>query len=127
MKTTLSSRVAYITRVLKQYGFRNITLKTYRPGINPYSGYFRIYALKENIKIYITELLINGKIAKYSYTLLQNNNVTLRYDNGPHHPEVPTHPHHKHVREEILEAAKTVGLSRNWIQKLENTLKQHYP
>ena len=23
--------------------------------------------------------------------------VIFRYDNAPHHPNLPTHPHHKHI------------------------------
>lgn len=49
-------------------------------------------------RVYITELLINGKVLKYSYVLLHDDEVILRYDNAPHHPEVPTYPNHKHVR-----------------------------
>ncbi|MBE7553249.1 MAG: hypothetical protein HS126_19435 [Anaerolineales bacterium] len=26
-----------------------------------------------------------------------DDNLVFRYDNAPHHPEVPTHPHHKHT------------------------------
>jgi hypothetical protein len=27
---------------------------------------------------------------------------TIRYDNAPHHPEVPTHSHHKHTGVQVL-------------------------
>ena len=33
----------------------------------------------------------------YSYTYLSQGQVIFRYDNAPHHPEVVTHPHHKHI------------------------------
>lgn len=33
----------------------------------------------------------------YAYTYLRNENRIFRYDNAPHHPEVTTHPHHKHI------------------------------
>jgi hypothetical protein len=26
--------------------------------------------------------------------------MVFRYDNAPHHPEIATHPHHKHIRDE---------------------------
>lgn len=39
----------------------------------------------------------------YSYTYVREH-LVFRYDNAPHHPEVETHPHHKHVgvAEEVL-------------------------
>jgi len=33
----------------------------------------------------------------YSYTYLREGQRVFRYDNAPHHPEIVTHPHHKHV------------------------------
>lgn len=30
----------------------------------------------------------------------------LRYDNAPHHPEVSTHPHHKHVEGRVVASAQ---------------------
>ena len=29
---------------------------------------------------------------------------TLRYDNAPHHPHLPTHPEHKHRNAEVIES-----------------------
>lgn len=34
---------------------------------------------------------------KYSYEYLRAGRELFRYDNSPHHPEVSTHPHHKHT------------------------------
>jgi Family of unknown function (DUF6516) len=28
--------------------------------------------------------------------------ILFRYDNAPHHPEIPTHPDHKHTRDQIV-------------------------
>ena len=42
-----------------------------------------------------TELGYPVKI-HYSYTYMQSGNQVFRYDNAPHHPEISTHPHHKH-------------------------------
>ncbi len=33
----------------------------------------------------------------YAYTYIRNNQLIFRYDNAPHHPEIATHPHHKHI------------------------------
>lgn len=50
--------------------------------------------------------------------------LVFRYDNAPHHPEVPTHPHHKHLADgrvvpsaekslpEVLEEVKTLIVRR---------------
>jgi len=32
----------------------------------------------------------------YAYTFMQAGKRIFRYDNAPHHPEISTHPHHKH-------------------------------
>src|SRR5947209_19459189 len=32
--------------------------------------------------------------------------MLLRWDNAPHHPEIPTHPHHKHDGERIGPTAR---------------------
>ncbi len=37
--------------------------------------------------------------------------MVFRYDNAPHHPEVATHPHHKHIRgEERPKQSEEIGL-----------------
>jgi hypothetical protein len=33
----------------------------------------------------------------YAYTYLHNDQLIFRYNNAPHHPEIATHPHHKHI------------------------------
>jgi hypothetical protein len=33
----------------------------------------------------------------YAYTYVREGQRAFRYDNAPHHPEVVTHPHHKHI------------------------------
>lgn len=33
----------------------------------------------------------------YAYTYLREGRRVFRYDNAPHHPEIVTHPHHKHI------------------------------
>lgn len=32
--------------------------------------------------------------------------LVFRYDNAPHHPQLPTFPHHKHLPHEVVAAAK---------------------
>ena len=33
----------------------------------------------------------------YAYTYLRTGQRAFRYDNAPHHPEIITYPHHKHI------------------------------
>ena len=33
----------------------------------------------------------------YAYTYLRHGQRVFRYDNAPHHPEIVTQPHHKHL------------------------------
>lgn len=33
----------------------------------------------------------------YAYRYLRAGKCVFRYDNAPHHPEIATHPHHKHI------------------------------
>jgi hypothetical protein len=33
----------------------------------------------------------------YAYTYIREGKRVFRYDNAPHHPEIITYPHHKHI------------------------------
>jgi hypothetical protein len=33
----------------------------------------------------------------YAYSYIREGRRVFRYDNAPHHPEIVTHPHHKHT------------------------------
>ncbi len=42
---------------------------------------------------------------RYSYHYQDaSGDLIFRYDNAPHHPEVRTHPHHKHTPQGVVEA-----------------------
>lgn len=43
-----------------------------------------------------TELGYPVKI-HYAYTYIRAGERVFRYDNAPHHPEIDTYPHHKHL------------------------------
>ena len=48
---------------------------------------------------------------RYSYHYQSaDNSLIFRYDNAPHHPELATHPHHKHSGENVV-AAQAPDLS----------------
>lgn len=39
---------------------------------------------------------------KYRYQYMDQRNACLfRYDNAPHHSDIATHPHHKHIGDEV--------------------------
>ena len=49
----------------------------------------------------------------YAYTYLREGQRVFRYDNAPHHPEIVTHPHHKHIGpEDRLAPADQPSLSQ---------------
>jgi len=82
--------------------WREFSLRDYqvRPE-DPTTGWFKLVLRFNNAVIYVFEFLSGGVILKYAYTLLIGSEVVLRYDNAPHHRDLPTFPHHKHVRGEI--------------------------
>lgn len=60
----------------------------------------------------------------YAYTYLREGQRIFRYDNAPHHPEIITYPHHKHVgRQDRLAPADQPSLSQvlaevaAWLEK----------
>ena len=56
--------------------------------------------------LYVRELFFPDH-SKYSYHWqTQTGEMLLRWDNAPHHPEIPTHPHHKHEGERIGPSAR---------------------
>lgn len=60
----------------------------------------------------------------YSYTYLASGKRVFRYDNAPHHPEINTHPHHKHSGErERLIAAEEPTLT-NILKEIETLLSE---
>jgi len=87
----------YVTALLRSRGFYNPRLVSYRPGPGNLTGWYRIEVQRDRYRVVVTELLSDGAVKKYSYTLLIDDKPILRYDNAPHHPEIATFPHHKHV------------------------------
>ena len=60
----------------------------------------------------------------YAYTYMRNDERVFRYDNAPHHPEIRTHPHHKHQgQRDVLSAAYEPTLSQV-LSEIETLLNQ---
>ena len=56
-------------------------------------------------KLHLSEAWDNETLARYAYYWLKSNDeLRVGWDNAPHHPEILTHPHHKHIasQENIL-------------------------
>ena len=71
---------------------------------NPDTGHFRLKAfLTEKEFIEIFEFYFSGKLLKYSYNYIKESISILRYDNAPHYKKLKSYPHHKHVKNIILE------------------------
>jgi len=52
--------------------------------------------------LYVRELFFPGH-TKYSYRWqTSSGEMRLRWDNAPHHPTIPTHPHHRHEGERVV-------------------------
>jgi hypothetical protein len=49
--------------------------------------------------LYLTDRRIEK--VRYSYHYQKGDRLIFRYDNAPHHPELPTFPHHKHVDDQV--------------------------
>ncbi len=107
MKTVLK-RAEEVTEELSLLNLKNLKLLTLKIANSfPSNGSYRIKGyLNSDMFIELFEFLLSGKILKYSYTLVQNKKSLLRYDNAPHHKEIKTFPHHKHLEDKI-QSSKT--------------------
>ncbi len=55
-------------------------------------------------------ILIGQQRPKYRFNLSDSKGkLIFRYDNAPHHKEIPTYPHHKHLGTQV-KPSKEVGL-----------------
>ncbi len=77
--------------------------------ITSVSGYLECRLLMiDNSTLYISEYFtIFGdeiKRDKYSYHHQRNNELLIRWDNAPHHRELPTFPFHVHRKDGVFES-----------------------
>lgn len=63
-------------------------------------------------KLHVSEAWDKESLIRYAYYWLkQNDELRIGWDNAPHHPEVSTHPHHKHVaKQENIRASEEIRL-----------------
>ena len=54
--------------------------------------------LKDGSSLRLLETIVDGALRWYSYYWLdEENHLIIGWDNAPHHREVATYPHHKHI------------------------------
>lgn len=74
----------------------------------------------DDSQLHYYEIVETGKcfpqIIKYSYQYLRKDEEIFRYDNSPHHPDVPTYPDHKHIV--INNLRQVISSSRPSLDKL---------
>lgn len=79
-------------------------------------------------RLHISEAWDDETLIRYAYYWLkQNDELRVGWDNAPHHPEVSTHPHHKHIAaQENIQPSEETSLEdvlRFIKQKLEEERK----
>ena len=62
---------------------------------------------------------------KYRFHLMDSaDEMVFRYDNAPHHPEITTYPHHKHISgEEKPKQSEEIGL-RDVLSEIEEMISR---
>ncbi len=98
---------------------KDITLVSYNVSPDIYTGWFRIRGSRGDLKVIITEYISKGSVIKYSYTLIEKEKPLLRYDNAPHHKDIETYPHHKHLRNKVY------ALYKSSVEDFLNEVKQY--
>jgi len=75
-----------------------------------------------HIREYIS--IDNKKLQRLTYRFHwqdEEKQLIARWDNAPHHPQIKTHPHHKHTSSIILESEEmtTIKLMQEIIQQIK--------
>lgn len=76
-----------------------------RPGQT--SEFYARLRFHDDSQLQVVEKLIVERFtilkARYTYHYQRaDSSLVFRYDNVPHHPEIKTHPHHKHIGDSIV-------------------------
>ncbi len=90
-------------------------------------------AFGEYYRLKIQARLINGwklhvwehaapRFRRYAYHISKGSELIIRWDNAPHHRQVRTFPHHKHLKEAILESREVV--IEDILKELEQMMKE---
>jgi len=104
LKSVLN-RAELASKELSQLNLKSLKLTSIKiTKNNPDTGHFRLKGFFTKYDfIEIFEFYFSGNLLKYSYTYIKKNISILRYDNSPHHKDLKTFPHHKHIKDAIKE------------------------
>ncbi len=95
-KTVNSYAVILSSDIQKHFGHDNKTI--YLKG-----KLFFIDSSILEIAIFASEFRTSVSIQKYRFHYMsKHGNMFFRYDNAPHHPEIPSFPHHKHIGRGVI-------------------------
>ena len=83
--------------------FKQARIKAIKHVVRHDEEYFRLRARLDDVILDVREYWAGGELRLYGYQMLVNDRPVLRYNNAPHHPEVGTFPHHKHVEGRVKE------------------------
>ena len=68
------------------------------------------FEFSDGSRFFVRQVILNEFTFKYAYHWQdKEGQLRCRWDNAPHWPDMPTHPHHKHIitgREISVEASK---------------------
>jgi len=74
-----------------------------REGIEHYKAKL---LLADGSSLRVSEVWIDGQLAKYSYYWLdESDHLIAGWDNAPHHPEIESHPHHTHTVQDVRDSS----------------------
>ena len=91
--------------------FKNIQFYTWSKKIyNDRRGYIEgtiVFVDKSLLEFAVYTDLDDKNKLKYRYHYMDGkNNLIFRYDNAPHHKEIRTFPHHKHLKNKVVESTE---------------------
>ncbi len=58
---------------------------------------------------------------RYAYHISKGSELVIRWDNAPHHREIKTFPHYKHVKDTVLESKE--AKIEDILRELERMIK----
>jgi len=97
----IETTILYFHHIIKSYSIENKIINESQGVIQGNILFNNNYKLNF---IEVKDIEIENK-DKYSYHFMnENENLIFRYDNARHHPEINTFPHHKHLKNKIVES-----------------------
>ncbi|NIA30985.1 MAG: hypothetical protein GWP06_13860 [Actinobacteria bacterium] len=64
--------------------------------------------LADSSLLYIREVRKEKNLIAYSYYWMRtDHSIIMGWDNAPHHSEIKTHPHHRHIGSEVIASKET--------------------